>query len=57
MKAETITKLIGKLEHYIEYQCHLPVECTNVGMLADAINARDALIKEYGYPEDIKDGI
>ena len=55
MKAKTITKLIGKLEHYMDYQSNLPIECTNVGILAESIKARAVLIKELECQEDIKD--
>ena len=49
MEDKTIRKLIEKLESYIEEAIDYPLDCMNVGILVDAINARDALIKEYGY--------
>ena len=52
MKDKTVRKLIEKLERYIEDVIDYPLDCMNVKILVDTINARDALIKEYGYPEE-----
>ena len=52
MKDKTVRKLIEKLERYIEDVIDYPLDCMNVKILVDAINARDALIKEYGYLEE-----
>jgi hypothetical protein len=46
MKPETLSKVVDKLESYIEYASHLPIECMNVEMVVKSVLARDALLKE-----------
>lgn len=51
MEIKTIKKTIEKLEKYIEYASHLPVECMDVGMVVKVVLARDSLVKGLEFKE------